>query len=227
MRLSSTASTRTPCARTLELAKESGIPVFAWDRDITNTDLRVGVVKKDNYSDYYNLGVNIAEDLNGEGKVAFLLGFAGNSVTEEAHAGLLDAFADYPDIEVVYTGYCNNSRADALTMFESVYLANRDITCVVGETDEVALGVLQVLKAEGRDDILVYGHDGQKEAYEAIINGEMMATAANPMDLLYTAIEMTANYLETGTIEEDVIYVPTVYVDSENVEEMYDPDSPF
>ena len=212
---------------TLQRAKDAGIPVFAWDRDITNEAFRAGVVKKDNYTDYFKMGQTIAKDMNGKGNVVLMLGFAGNAVTEEAHKGLLDAFKDYPDIKIVNTSYCSNSRAEALKVFESVYLANQGVTCVVGENDEVALGVLQVLQTQNRKDVLVYGHDGEREAYEAIKAGTMKGTASNPMDMLYSAIDMASKYLETGKIDQQKIFKPTTYVTKDNVDQFYNPNSKF
>ena len=210
----------------LLMAKEAGIPVVASDRNITNPDLRLGYVGKDNYTDFYNYGLKVREKLGDEGKVVMLLGADGNAVTEEAYAGYCDAL-EGSKIEVVNLSYSNWNRAESITVFESVYLANQDIVAVLTESDEAALGVIQVLQAEGRDDIMVFGHDGCKEALEAIKAGTMTATMQNPRNMLYDSIDMAAKYVSTGELESEFIVCPTTYIDAVNVDEFYDPDSPF
>lgn len=211
----------------LMLAKESGIPVFAWDRNIENTELRAGVTMKDNYTDFVNIGKEIIEHINGKGKICMMLGFAGNAVTEDAKRGLLDAWANYSDIKIVNESYCKNNRAEAITIFESVILAHPDLDVVMCENDEVAMGVLQVLEAEGKTDkIFITGHDGQREALKFILDGKIGLTAMNPM-LLERALDQVKEYLETGKLDEEVWISPVIFIDKTNVADYYDPDSIF
>ena len=74
---------------------------------------------------------------------------------------------------------------------------------------------------------MVFGHDGCKEALEAIKAGTMTATMQNPRNMLYDSIDMAAKYVATGELESEFIVCPTTYIDAENVDEFYDPDSPF
>ena len=87
--------------------------------------------------------------------------------------------------------------------------------------DPMALGALQAIKAAGRDDLLgkVFGVNGNKEACEAIKNGEMGGTALQ-LSYLVGVYSVRAGWDVThGRIVDDIISAPTVGLTKDNLAE--------
>ena len=77
------------------------------------------------------------------------------------------------------------SRATAQAVMENIVQARRaEMTAVYAHNDEMGLGAIQALKSAGLrpgKDVTVVSVDGEKAALEAVIRGEMGATAeSNP-----------------------------------------------
>lgn len=224
---------------TLLLAKEKGIPVMCWDRVVSNYDLRVAAGMLDNYNDFKEYGrrvVDVCKDME-HAKIFLCMGVAGTPVTNDRQNGILDGIAETgaDNIEVIGIDYCNNARADAIEILESVVLANPDIAVLCMEIDETAQGAIQVLRQNDMlDKVKVFGCDGQKEALEAIMNGEQeftIKTDTNPF-LLIHMLDLALDYLDDGVFqtelsEHNLFYGETHYVDASNAADYYDPDAPF
>lgn len=93
-------------------------------------------------------------------------------------------FAKYPKIEIIAEQDGDCLRNNAIGIMEN-YLdmfPPGKIDAVLCENDEMGLGALQVIKVAGRDDLegWVVLIDGQKDALEAIIAGDLIATLGVP-----------------------------------------------
>jgi erythritol transport system substrate-binding protein len=64
----------------------------------------------------------------------------------------------------------------------------------------MALGAIQALKDAGRlEDILVLGFDGNQDAVDAVIAGEMVATVLQPIVTgTMLAVEQAHSFITTG-----------------------------
>lgn len=167
----------------LDAAREAGIPVILVDRAAAGEP---GV-------DYLTLtcgdfvweGQQIADlviEKFGDKpvNVVELTGTPGGSVTIDRAKGFADGIAGHDNIKVVASQVGNFSRAESQKAMENIIQAQGDnIDVVYCHNDDNAIGAIQALKAAGKkvgEDVFVYGIDGQKDALQAIIDGELEAT---------------------------------------------------
>lgn len=206
---------------------EAGIPIIAFDRMLTDTSVQIGQVVNDDYEAGKSDAKMLGDALNGEGKIAILEGPAGNTVSALRQGGFMDELAaNYPNIEVVSDQVANFQRVQAVDIFENILEANPDIKGVFCHNDEMALGVVKVLKDSGKmADVKVVGIDGQKDALESIMAGDLYATTRKIVEFPY-ALDMALDYLDNGVIPGNV-YLESVPITKDNVADYYDPNAVF
>ena len=89
--------------------------------------------------------------------------------------------------------------------------AHPDLDAILCATDECALGVVSVLKAQGlRGRVMVAGFDGMPEGISALDSGDFEATARQPLDTMAGLAFELALQLCRGEIRTVVHYVQDV-----------------
>ena len=154
-----------------------------------------------------------------------LQGTSGGAVTIARQEGFMEAIGEYSNIEIVADLTANFQRVQAIDVFENALQANPNIKGVFCHNDEMALGVSKVLKDAGIEGITVVGIDGQKDALEAIIAGDLYGTVRKIVEMEY-ALDIAMDYLETGECEEALI-LESAKIDASNVDEFYDENAVF
>lgn len=210
----------------LQTAKEAGFPIIAFDRVLTDESVQIGRVINDEVAGGRVCGELMMEALGEDGgDIVILMGPAGNTGAELRQQGFDEATKD-SKINVVDMQVADFQRVKAVEIFENLLQANPDLDGVFCHNDEMALGVCQVLEAAGRDDIKVVGYDGQKDALESVIAGELYGTARKVVEFPYT-LDMAYEYLTTGKIAENDINLPPIKINASTVNDYYDPDAVF
>lgn len=123
----------------------------------------------------------LLEAMGGKGAIVGLGGIASNNPAIERYNGLMRALKDYPNVELLDfqpadwdTQKANQIMSSFLTRYGD------EITGVFCANDTIAYGVLEALRAEGIR-LPVVGYDGNPQAVELIIRGELLATVfTNP-----------------------------------------------
>jgi ribose transport system substrate-binding protein len=123
----------------IKRAISAGIPVVLCANGIEGDDF-TSRVDVDFYEVAYKSGVGLAELIGGEGKVVVFNGIAGVDSTETWQAAALDAFSNYPGIEIVATEYAQWNIATAKQKMEAIMAANPEIDGVWAGGGEMALG---------------------------------------------------------------------------------------
>ncbi len=197
-------------------AMDQGIPVVTLDRNVEcDVACFIGAENKP-------MGVasadKLAEALDGKGKIVEIQGTAGASATIDRHDGFAEQLeAEYPDMEIVATQYCDYLREDAMTFMDDTLqrFGPGEIDAIYCHNDEMALGALEALRAAGREDeeILIVGMDGSEDAFKEIEAGNMFFTVFYPycapegMQAAYEILEgdgVDARWeLETTIIDKD------------------------
>jgi len=156
-------------------AKEAGVIVVAVDAQAAGpTDSFVG---SKNYDAGYMAGQKMAEDLNGEGKVAILDGIPVVPILERVE-GFEDAIAEHSNIEIVDMQNGEQDREKAMSVTENMLQAHSELDAIFSVNDEGSMGVLGAIEASNRD-VKLYSVDGHPEAIEAILeDGPFRATSA-------------------------------------------------
>ncbi|GLU47163.1 substrate-binding domain-containing protein [Nocardiopsis ansamitocini] len=197
-------------------AESAGIPVITVDRPVPEG--AAAHVGRDNKAMGALVGERVAAELGDEGgKIIEIQGDAGGAVARDRSAGFHEAVEGNDKIEIVEGPYSDYIRSNAVTAMQDLVQTNSDVKAVYAHNDDMALGALQVLNENGRDDVIVAGVDGLMEAVDAIdAGGPYVATALNdPISLGQVAVD-TVLKVQAGEDVEDYVDAGTGLIDTDN-----------
>jgi ribose transport system substrate-binding protein len=206
----------------LKKASEAGIPVIMNNAD-TNEEghqYTETFVTTDTYGQGRAVGEAIKAVMEPNSKMAIISGKPGQSGVAERIQGAKDAL-EGTGIEFIAEQPAEWSKDKALTVMQDFLTRYPDLNGVYALDDPMALGALQAIKAAGRDDLLgkVFGVNGNKEACDAIANGEMGGTALQ-LSYLVGVYSIRAGWDVThGRIVDDIISAPTVGLTKDNLDQ--------
>ena len=117
------------------------------------------------------------------------------------------------------------SRTTGRQVMEKIIKAKgKQITAVYAHNDQMALGAIEALKAAGMQpgkDVLIVSIDGEKEALQAIINGEFNATVESSPRFGPLAFDTLEKYLNKRKLPTKIILEDRLY-DRTNAQEYVD-----
>jgi ribose transport system substrate-binding protein len=164
----------------------------------------------------------MVKDMGGKGSILALTYHAGQVAREREN--VLDAIvAKYPGIkvtknEVRIPGYLQDGAE-----FASAWLASHPKgsgpLAIWGSWDDPALGAISSLKQQGRNDVKVYGQNGNVDAIVAVKDGWMTATA-------WAAVEEEGRVMvetlalagtQKGSWKPKAVEVPVIVVNAETI----------
>jgi ribose transport system substrate-binding protein len=206
----------------LKKASEAGIPVIMNNAD-TNEEghqYTETFVTTDTYGQGFAVGEAIKAVMEPNSKMAIISGKPGQSGVAERIQGAKDVL-EGTGIEFIAEQPAEWSKDKALTVMQDFLTRYPDLNGVYALDDPMALGALQAIKAAGRDDLLgkVFGVNGNKEACDAIANGEMGGTALQLSYLVGVYSIRAAWDVTHDRIVDDIIAAPTVGLTKENLPE--------
>ena len=115
-----------------------------------------------------------------KGKILVMEGMLANTANVARMEGLKQALNENPGIEVLDDQAGDWSTKKALSITETWLSKYSDIDGIWCACDDMALGVLQALRAKGLDKkVKVTGVDGIADAIDAVHNGDLVCTIAN------------------------------------------------
>ncbi len=163
----------------------------------------------------------IGEEIGGEGGVAILMGKLDNEGAIKRTEGNEEVIAEkYPNIEVLAKETGNWQRDQGMALTENWITAyGSELSAVLANNDEMALGAVEALAAAGID-IPVVGVDAIPDAVVAVKNGTLDATvlqdAVGQGEGSTKLIDMV---LQGNEPADPITWVPFVLVTPENVDE--------
>lgn len=190
----------------LELCKKADVPSLSFNQILEGDvlELVTGSVTSDNYQAGYEVGQEVAKQMNGKGKIC-LLTYDVAFVCRERGDGFKKAMEENSGIEIleVFDGVCTED--DALKKTEDWLQQYPDVTAIFGNNTNCGIGIGAAMRSANKiDDILVSNVDGQTADIKNMEDGALDITAVYPMKEL---AEQTAAYaveiLKTGKCGED------------------------
>ena len=201
----------------VQQAVDAGIAVIIVNSDIPNFPTPInGVVGYSQRKGTYKEGMYAIGNSGGVAKVGVLEGLPGYHSTERI-GGYLDAFADFPGMEVVASLPTEWNVETGNTAMMDLLQAHPEIEVVVTANDYISIGAARAAEALGREDVVIYGNDGDTTGLEDIAAGRWHATVnTTPYLMGQVALNVTMDCLNKvypgGWTE-----TPTVIVDATNV----------
>lgn len=189
----------------VQKATDAGIPVFLVNAEIEEQGIAKSQIISNN-AQGATLGAEVwVEAMGGEGTYVELFGNPTDNnaqVRSDAYHAVID---QYPDLELLQMEVANWDRAEGKQKMELMLSAHPDLDGVISGNDEMALGAIQALREAGKlDDVIVLGFDGNQDAVEAVLAGEMVATVLQPIvDGTTLAVQQADTFLRTGETGAD------------------------
>ena len=204
----------------LDAAKNAGIPVVTWGGGLGGS-----VAATNGSGGPMVVPVNELMLKNMDGKGAILeLTYRTGEVCRNREIELDKALEAYPDIEVTKNevripGYFEDGAQYANAWLAS-HPAGDENLAIWGCWDDPSIGAIGSLRSQGRDDVLVYGVNGNAQALENIKNGHMTATAwQDSFTEGYNMVKMLKEIRDAGdSWEPKAVEVPAVLVTQDTVE---------
>lgn len=206
----------------LNAAMDANIPVLSWGGGMAE-----GVWFCNGSGGPHAQGIveKMCEDMNGEGEILALT-YHGGQVARDREVVFDSVLENYPNIKVTKSecdipGYLQDGME-----YANAWLASRPEGAgnyaIWGSWDDPALGAISSLKQMGRNDVKVYGQNGNADAIQAIRDGWMTATAWEDCYAEgVAAIEAVEQIIAEGdSFEKGAYELPAVIITAENVEEM-------
>jgi ribose transport system substrate-binding protein len=201
----------------VEAAMAAGVPILnVNDAVIPSAEHYVGNVQKNN-------GVNVANwfiaNRPDGGQVAVIEGQPGVYAAGQRTAGFTETITAAGNFEVVASVPANWSREEAFNAAATILQQYPDLIGFYANNDGMALGVVEAVKAAGRQDsVVVFGTDGISDAYAAIRAGDLTGTVDSfPVLTGEIAMEVALRLL-AGQDLPRVVATPQALITAENVE---------
>ena len=204
----------TAVTEALTACEEAGIPVINVDTAVDATDKVVSIIASDNYK----AGVECAEDMMSKldkgAKIAVMDQPSGTACVQR-EKGFLDTAGDY--FEIVSTTDTEGDTAKTMTAAEDVLTADDDLAGFFCINDMGALGCVQAAQAAGKEDLLIYGVDGNPDFMGYVADGSATASAAQqPSVIGQKALDAAIDTLDGKEVEHDQV-VDVVLINKDNI----------
>ncbi|MFC9975082.1 substrate-binding domain-containing protein [Spirillospora sp. NPDC127200] len=170
-------------APAVQAAERADIPVVAADRGVNGAKV-AQMIASDNVAGGRLAAEQLAKDMGGKGKVAWIQGQAGTSASRERGQGFAEGIKKFPGIQVVAKQPADFDRTKGLDVMTNLMQSNPDVTGVFAENDEMALGAVKALGGKAGKQVKVVGFDGTPDGIKAVQAGTLSATVAQQPRLL-------------------------------------------
>ncbi len=205
----------------IDRAYDKGIPIILFDRK-TDSDKYTAFIGADNYSIGQTMARWIVSRLDGHGNVVELEGLSGSSPAIDRHRGFADEIEKYPDIKIIDNRSTDWTKESGREAMDSVLAHHRDIDCVYGHNDRIAMGAREAIEeAKLGREVIYTGIDalpGEDGGIELVKDGIFSASFIYPTrgDLV---IQLAMNIIDHRPYERDN-YLQSAIVTMENADVM-------
>lgn len=161
---------------------ERGIPVIDMDTLIAPLD-QINVhsfLAPDNEFMGASVTQALVDAIGGEGTIVMTQGALGHTGAQGRAAGFRSVIEKFPNIEVLDEQPADWDVTKATRIWDSLLTKHAKIDAAFFHNDDMALAAQNVMKARGREDIIVGGVDAMPPAVDAVLDGRMFATVRNP-----------------------------------------------
>ena len=168
--------------------KQAGIPVVLVDRGIKVTDdsLYATLIASDFVEEGRMAGEWLAKKTGGKCNIVQLEGTPGAAPAIDRKKGFEEAIAKFPDMKIIKSQTGDFERAKGKELMEAFIKAEgKNIQAVYAHNDDMAIGAILALndaRMKPGTDVIVVSIDAIKDAFTAMVAGELNATVeCNPL----------------------------------------------
>lgn len=183
----------------VQKATDAGIPVFQVNAEISEQGIAKAQIVSNN-AQGAALGAQAWVECMGDNRDYVEL--FGNPTDNNAgiRSNSYHEVIDPLGFNMLQQEVANWDRQEGKQKMELMIQANPDLQGVIAGNDEMALGAIEALRDAGKlSDVCVLGFDGNDDARDAVLAGEMVATVLQPIvDGTKLAVQQMHTYITTG-----------------------------
>jgi ribose transport system substrate-binding protein len=210
-------------------AMEAGIPVINVDREFSSTFAARTTILGDNYGMGVSAGTYICEQIgdNPDAVIAEIAGIDSLPLTQDRSQGFEDALDDC-GLEVSNRVAADFTVAGGEAVTSQLLSAAPQIDALWNHDDDQGLGVLAAIESAGRDEFIMVGGAGSRNAMELIQSGDsvLKATVIYPSTQAADGIRLARLVAQDKALSDLVevevpnrIVLNAPVVDADNVEQ--------
>ncbi len=211
----------------VDAIKAAGIPLVVLDREVVGDDYNV-FIGGNNLQIGEELGKYTLANAGNEFKYLEIEGIPGATPTIQRHEGFASQIEGEAGIVRLDAQPANYDLAPAIPIVEDWLTKYRgEFQVIYAHNDPMILGAINVLKEAGYKpgDVFLVGVDGQREAFEAIKDGWLQATA------IYATggalgLDIAVRVLKGEPVPKRII-TETPVITPDNVDDFYNADSQY
>ncbi len=224
------------CVAIANNAMDKGIPVFIMDNSIAPEAKYVSMIQSNNRAIGALVGQWVAKQMgSNEIRIGMLSGNAGNLLGLDRRMGVMQGIIEaqleasgVTNVKIVAQGWGGWGQDSGLTAAEDMIQSAPSLNVIVAENDSMGLGAQIALQNAGRNDVIVVGIDGQKEALALVQDGKYGASGLNdPVKVAHTTLEAIQKYLGGDRDILKLINTEPAVITKDNVSQYYNADSVF
>jgi ribose transport system substrate-binding protein len=161
---------------------ESGTPVIAMDTMMApEGELAIHTfIAPDNVMMGAVTANALLTAIGGQGQVVMTQGALGHTGAQGRAKGFMQVLANYPNVELVDEQPADWDVTKVARIWDSLLTKFPDLKAGFFHNDDMALAANNVIKAKGRQGILLSGIDAMPPAVSAVLDGTLVATVRNP-----------------------------------------------
>jgi inositol transport system substrate-binding protein len=199
----------------------ANIPIIGCNTKVKEMDKLTTYAGSDTIESGKILMEGLAQVMGGKGQLIELQGFYGHEPQIERHNGILEALANYPDMEIIKEDSGEWNRDKGMQKMENMLQSDLagQFQGVVAHNDEMAIGAMKALEAAKMlDQVKVAGIDATPEALRYLKEGKLALTVfQDALGQGAMAVDLAVKVLNGETVEKEVM-VPYVLVMPEDAD---------
>jgi ribose transport system substrate-binding protein len=187
----------------LKKAREAGIVIINIDNQLDPQAMeKIGLtdvpfISVDNEHGAYLSAQFISQQVKTPTQALILEGIPTARNAQERKNGALKAFGENPNIQVVASETAHWKIDEAYSLSAQLFQKYPEVKLVFCANDMMALGLLQYLKENNKNDVLVASYDALEDAREMIRAGRLQATIDQQAALqAYTGVQLAIRALK-------------------------------
>lgn len=206
----------------LEQCQQAGVPVINFDTPVPDAEMVETIIASDNYNAGYVVGKDAAEKMDDGAKILVLHSPRASACVQRYEgfvAALEESGKEYTEVNNLDG---QGATEVSMTLTADALVADPDLQVIFAVNDPSAMGAINAIQqatVELKNDIMVYGVDGNPDAKKLIKSGEMEGTGSqSPETLGYDSMMAAFDVLEGKEIDKEIV-VDTFLITAENVDE--------
>lgn len=206
----------------VQKARDAGIPTVIIDRELASDGVAIAQLVSNNYQGAQAVAEIFVEAMGEKGKYAELLGKETETACTVRSQGFHDVIDQYDELEMVAQETANWEQTTAYEKMGTILQANPDITGVICGNDPMALGAAAACKEAGIQAVII-SVDGSNEARDAILAGDMTATAMQEASVMASeAVNVIDKYLKEGVTgyDDEKVLIDCTAITVDNAEKL-------